>query len=152
MELVQGRAKVLGRDVETHGHISGSGGNVRGQINSFRTATLDVGGQTVTVKHKEPIVVADGDDVVVAGVRKPAGIQAFALANRSRSTRNDAPATLLIALGSLLIVFSIPALIIVIGIVPMGIGAFVLHMGLKMRKANTMISEALARGTPVTVA
>ncbi|MCR6662798.1 MAG: hypothetical protein NVV60_06520 [Luteimonas sp.] len=151
MELVQGKATVLGRDTETHGYVGGSGGNVSGHINSFRTATLDIGGTTVTVKHKEPIVVVDGDHVVVAGVRKANGIQAFALANRSRSTRNDAPATMLIVLGSLVVLLSIPAMIIIIGLLTGAIGGYVLYTGLKMRKANLLIQEALAGGMSTSV-
>ena len=149
MELVQGKATVLNRDTETHGHVSGNNGRVSGQISSMRVVTIDVGGQIVNIKHKEPIVVADGDDVVAAGARKSNGIQAFALANRSRSTRNHAPATLFIAGGGLFLLLGIPLSLLLVGLIFVAMGGYMLYMGLQMRKANALIDEVLSRASSV---
>ena len=150
VELVQGTAKILDSGVETHGYVSGSGGNVRGQIESMRTVTLDVGGSIVHVKHKQPIVVVDGDQVVVAGVRKPNGINANAMANRTRSTRNNAPATLVIIAGVLMILLGLPLSLILLGLPLVAFGGYFLYVGLNMKKANALIDEALSRSPAVT--
>lgn len=149
LELVQGQAKILNRDVETHGYVSGSGGRVHGQMSSMRTVTLEVGNQIVNIKHKEPIVVTDGDYIVAVGVRKSNGVQSSCVANRNRSTRNDPPDMLAIICGVLLIVLGLPLCLFLIGIPFVALGGFALYMGLQMRKAKAMLDEALSRPMPV---
>ncbi|QNN47530.1 hypothetical protein H9L17_05160 [Thermomonas brevis] len=148
LELVQGPVKIFERDVETRGHISSSGGRVQGQINSFRAVTLDMGGQVVTLRHQDPIVVADGDWVVAVGTRKSNGIHSSVFANRNRQTRTHAPATLMFVLAGILILLGIMTLIFLIGVFFLAFGGLVLFQGNRMRQANAMLDEALSRPLP----
>ena len=151
LELVQGQAKILNRDVETHGYVSGSGGRVHGQMSSMRTVTLDVGGQIVNIKHKEPIIVTDGDYVMAVGTRKSNGVQSFCAANRSRSTRNDPPDMLVIVCGILLLLIGLPLSLILIGIPLAAFGGYILYVGIQMQKAKAMLDEAISRALPAGV-
>lgn len=148
LELVQGPVKVFERDVETRGHISSSGGRVQGQINSFRAVTLEMDGQVVTLRHQDPIVVADGDWVVAVGTRKSNGLHSSVFANRSRQTRTRAPATLMFILAGILMLLGLLLLIFIIGIVPIAFGGLVLFQGNRMRQANAMLDDALSRPMP----
>lgn len=145
LELVQGQAKILNRDVETHGYVSGNGGRVHGQMSSMRTVTLEVGSQIVNIKHKEPIVVTDGDYIVAVGARKSNGVQSSCVANRSRSTRNDPPDVLVIIAGILCLVLGLPLSIVLLGIPLVLFGGYLLYVGFQMRKAKAMLDEALSR-------
>lgn len=148
LELVQGKAKILNRDVETHGYVSGSGGRVHGQVGSMRTVTLEVDNRIVNIKHKEPIVVTDGDYVMVVGARKSNGLHSSCVANRSRSTRNDPPDVLVIILGILCLLLGLPLSVILVGIPLVGLGGYLLYVGLQMRKARAMLDEALSQAMP----
>lgn len=149
LELVQGKAKILNRDVETHGYVSGSGGRVHGQMSSMRTATLEVGNQIVNIKHKEPIVVTDGDWVVAVGARKSNGLQSSCVANRSRSTRNDPPDTLAIVCGILLLLLGLPLSLFLIGVPLVAFGGYVTYVGFQMRRAKAILDEALSSAMPL---
>lgn len=149
MEIIQGKARVLDRDTETHGYVSGSGGRVSGQTSSMRTVTLEVAGRTVIVKHKQPIAVVDGDEVVAAGPQKAEGLYAYGFANRSRATRNKSPAGLMLLLGGLMVAVGIPLSLILVGLIFVGFGGYCLWLGMQMSKANTLLESALASAGPV---
>ncbi|MHC9084971.1 hypothetical protein ACYX7E_08020 [Luteimonas sp. RIT-PG2_3] len=149
MEIIQGKARVLDRDTETHGYVSGSGGRVSGQTSSMRTVTLEVAGRTVIVKHKQPIAVIDGDEVVAAGPQKAEGLLAYGFANRTRATRNKSPAGLMLLLGGLMVALGIPLSVILVGLIFVGFGGYCLWLGAQMSKANKLLESTLAAAGPV---
>lgn len=145
MELIRGTAKILNRDIETRGYVSSSGSQVHGQIYSARTVTLEVDGQIITLKHKEPIVLTEGDWIVAAGWRTSNGLQSSVFANRSRKTFNHAPANLATLGGVLMILLGIPLLLFVVGILPIALGGYLLFLAKRMKQANAMLDAELAR-------
>lgn len=152
LELVQGQVKILNRDVETHGYVSGNGGNVRGHVHSFRAVTVEVDGRIVMLRDKDPIILADGDWLVAVGTRKSNGIHSSVFANRNRQTRTHAPAALMYALGGMSMLLGLMTLIFLIGFPVIGFAVYVLYRARQFTKANAMLDEALSRPMPAAIA
>jgi hypothetical protein len=146
MKMVQGQARVLGAGAETQGYVTGNRARVQGQVYTFNSVLLDIGGHTVIVKNRNQIAVADGDEVVAAGKQKADGMLAYSFANLTRGTRVKYPVKLLYAVGALLIVLGLPLMLLLVGFLLIPIGIYLIVHGTQLSKAEKLVDAAVSGG------
>jgi len=133
LAFMTGTVSGLQQSSETRGSVTTTNGRVTGQTVTMQNYNFRVDGKPVSYRSLESLSLNDGDQVKVAGQQKASGFQALAFRNLTTGTLHKPAswmpwivvgACVLVALLSLLLVFSGAAVIGVVLLAASGGGAY----------------------------
>ncbi len=123
LTTLSGTVSGIRHSSETSGHIGKNGGNVHTkQVIAFR-----VDGKPAEIKLMNMPDVQDGEHVTLAGRMKNGSFRALAMRNDQTRAVYKMPTTLAYVFGALLVLVGLPLLLILVGVLFIGAGAWTLY-------------------------
>jgi hypothetical protein len=116
------------------------------KVYTNQVAIFDVGDRPVEFRLSESIMVNDGDLVVVVGHTSGGVMHGLAYKNLTKQVarRKSFPTAANIVIGIILILFGFPLLVIAIGMPMVGIGAYLIFLGINNQKIANEVDRILA--------
>ncbi|NIM43967.1 MAG: hypothetical protein GTN84_22250 [Hydrogenophaga sp.] len=123
LTTLSGTVSGIRHSSETSGHIGKNGGNVHTkQVIAFR-----VDGQPAEIKLMNMPDVQDGERVTLAGRMKNGSFRALAMRNDQTRAIYGMPTTMAYVFGALLVLVGLPLLLVLVGVLFIGAGAWTLY-------------------------
>lgn len=123
-------------------------------VSTLQVSTFKIENQVVKLSSADPIIIEDGDDVILAGKIKKQIFNAYAYKNLSSGIDGNSPYLSLVFTGAVVLIFSLPLLISLMSagaskaiaasifLIPFSIlGWITLNRGLRVIKAKKIIEK-----------
>lgn len=123
LTTLSGTVSGIRHSSETSGHIGKNGGNVH----TKQVIALRVDGKPAEIKLMSMPDVQDGERVTLAGRMKNGSFRALAMRNEKTGAIYRMPTTLAYVFGALLVLVGLPLLLVVVGVLFIGAGAWTLY-------------------------